>query len=284
MTTNEQPQRQDVTAGPYGLSGAEGWQRGAAARSQFLGPVTELMLDLAGVGPGDRVLDVGAGTGDQTLMAAERVGATGFVLATDVSAPMLTLAAERARESGLDNIQTQLGDARGLDLEPGSFDAAISRLALMLIPERKRALDAIRRVLKPGRKLAAIVLSTADKNPALTLSMAVARRYAGLPQQDVEDPGVFALGAPGVLQATYEQAGFQDVAIHVMPTIRRFASLEAAFQFRRDSSVEIATLLADLSDVERDRAWAEIREIVRRFERPDGVMEPGEYLIGVGTA
>jgi ubiquinone/menaquinone biosynthesis C-methylase UbiE len=285
MTTNEQPQRQDVTTGAYGLSGAEGWRRSAAARSQFLGPVTELMLDLADVGPGSRVLDVGAGTGEQTLMAAERVGVTGIVLATDVSAPMLVLAAERARESGLNNIQTQVADARGLDLGPGSFDAAISRLALMLIPERTRAVDGIRRALKPGRKFAAIVLSTADKNPAIALSTAVARRYAGLPQQPAEDPGVFALGAPGALQTMYEQAGFKDVAIHVMPTIRRFASLEAAFQFRRDSGVEIAALLADLSDVERDRAWAEILEIVRRFERPDGVvMEPGEYLIGVGTA
>jgi ubiquinone/menaquinone biosynthesis C-methylase UbiE len=285
MTTNEQPRPEDVAAGAYGLSGAEGWRRSEAARSQYLGPVTELMLDLADVGPGDRVLDVGAGTGEQTLMAAERVGVTGFVLATDVSAPMLALAAERARESGLNNIQTKVTDARDIDLEPGSFDAAISRLALMLIPERTRALDGIRRALKPGRKLAAIVLSTPDKNPVGALSTAVARRYAGLPQQHVEDPGIFALGTPGVIRAMFEQAGFQDVAIHVKPTVRRFASLEAAIQFRRDSGVEIAMLLVDLSNVERDRAWAEIREIVRRFERPDGVvMEPGEYLIGVGTA
>jgi ubiquinone/menaquinone biosynthesis C-methylase UbiE len=283
MATDRPDQGQ--ASGAYGPArAAEGWRRGAAARAEFLGPVTERMLDLAGIGPGNRVLDVGAGTGEQTLMAAHRVGPAGSVLATDVAASMLALAAQAAQQAGLSNVETQVQDARTLDRDPESFDAAISRVALMLIPERERVLTGIRRALKPGGKLAAIVFSTPEQNPALAQTRAVARRYAGLPALRIDDPGLFALGDPGVLQAAYEQAGFRDVAVHAQPVVRRFASLAAAVQFGRDSSAGLAQLLAGLSDAARERAWAEIDEIHRQFEDGDGVAEPGEYLIGVGTA
>jgi ubiquinone/menaquinone biosynthesis C-methylase UbiE len=116
------------------------------------------MLDLAGIGSGHRVLDVAAGTGEQTLMAARRVGPHGFVLATDIADRMLAYLDEAARNEGLANVQTCVMDARLLTLESDSFDAAICRLALMLIPERDKALTGIQRALKSGRKFAAVVL------------------------------------------------------------------------------------------------------------------------------
>ena len=164
-TDRQQTEGQD--GGAYGSAAvAEGWRRGAAARAQALGPLTEMMLDLADIGPGSRVLDVGAGTGEQTLMAAYRVGPTGSVLATDLAASMLAVAAEAARQAGLSSVEVRVADARDLDLEPESFDAAISRLALELIPGRERALAGIYRALKPGGKLAAIVPSSAEKTPS----------------------------------------------------------------------------------------------------------------------
>ena len=98
-------------------------------RTQSHGPATELMLDLADLQPGGRVLDVAAGTGDQTVLAAQRVGPTGYVLATDLAATMLEIAAQAARDAGLTNVETRVMDAQQLDLAPDSFDAAISRNA-----------------------------------------------------------------------------------------------------------------------------------------------------------
>lgn len=130
--------------GIYGSAeAAEGWRRGAAARAD-LQPITERMFDLAGIGLGDRVLDVAAGNGEQTLMAARRVGPHGYVLATDIADRMLAYVDEAARNEGLTNVQTRLMDARMLELESESFDAAICRLALMLIPERDKALAGIK--------------------------------------------------------------------------------------------------------------------------------------------
>jgi ubiquinone/menaquinone biosynthesis C-methylase UbiE len=270
-------------SGAYGsAAAAEGWRRGEAARAQFLGPITETMLDLAGVGLGSRVLDVAAGTGDQTLLAARRVGPAGSVLATDLSASMLAIAAESARQAGLSNVETRVLDARSLDLEPESFDAAISRLGLMLIPEREKALLGIHRALKPGGKLAATVFSSSEQNPLNALPIAIVRRHAGLPSPS-EDPGLFALADPGALRATYEWAGFREVDVRVVPTLRRFPSVAAAMQFRLDSSPDLTKLIADLSAAARDAALAEIEDVVRRFEGADGVSTPAEYLIGVGT-
>src|SRR5262245_29381851 len=101
--------------GIYGSAlAAEGWQR-AATRRADLRPITERMLDLARIGPGHRVLDVAAGTGEQTLMAASRVGPRGFILATDIAERMLAYLDEAVRKQGLGNVQTRLMDARLLE-------------------------------------------------------------------------------------------------------------------------------------------------------------------------
>lgn len=269
--------------GVYGSTvAAEGWARGAAGRSD-LRPITERMLDLAGIRSGHRVLDVAAGTGEQTLMAARRVGPGGFVLATDIADRMLAFLVEAARNEGLTNVQTRLMDARVLELEPESFDAAICRLALMLIPERDKALVGIHRALKPGARFSAVVLSTADKVPHVSESLAIARRHAGLPPAPFEDPGMFALGDPDVLRSTFERAGFREVAVEVVPGGQRFPSFAAAMEHRRNSLPEMRPFLERMSDAKREAVWKEIESVMRQFERSDGVIVPTERLVAVGS-
>ena len=269
--------------GTYGsVIAAEGWQRGATARAH-LTPITERMLDLAGIGSGHRVLDVAAGTGEQTLMAAMRVGVQGFVVATDIADRMLAYLDEAARIKGITNVQTRLMDARLLELEPESFDAAICRLALMLIPEREKALTRIYRALKPGARFAAIVLSIAEKNPHISESLAIARRHAGLPPAPFEDPGMFALGDPAVLRSAFEKAGFREVAVEIVASDQRFPSLSEAMEHRRNSLPEMRPILGQMSQDKRDAVWKEIEMIIRRFERSDGIVVPTERLVAVGT-
>lgn len=271
----------DVT---WSREAAEAWHRAAAARNERWGPATEAMLDLAGVVAGSRVLDVAAGTGDQTLLAARRVGPTGFVLATDVAPDMLDIAADALREVGLANVEARVMDAQRLDLESDSFDAAICRCGLMHIPDVRRALSEIRRVLKPGGKLAAIVFSTQDKNPSLALPLAIARRCGGLPSPLPGQPWAFALGDPGLLEQAYRQAGFLDVSVRPIATLRRAPSTaEAMSDLRETPPPLLRELMARLSDAERDQAWAEIEGELRRFEGPAGFEAPGELLLGVGT-
>jgi len=231
------------------------WRRGAAARLQAFGPATEMMLGLAQVAEGSRVLDVGAGAGDSTLLAAQRVGSRGRVLATDVSASMLEVAAELARQAGLTNVDTRVVDAQRLDLAPDSFDAAVSRNCLMLIPDYRQALTSIRRVLKPGGRFA---------SPA------------------PERFGEFRLAATGALEDAYRTAGFREISIHAVPTRRRFPSLGEAIQYAR-GPLPLRELLARLSRAEQEQAWAEIERVLAQFVGPQGFDSPCELLIGVGT-
>lgn len=168
MMTEQVPETQAGGTWSSREAAAE-WRRGAAVRAQALGPATAMMLDLAKVDAGSRGLDVGAGTGDATLVAAQRVGPNGRVLATDISASILEVAAESARHAGLRNVGTLVVDAQRLDLETDAFDAAVSRNCLMLIPDYHQALTQIRRILKPGGRFAAMVFSTPDRCPLISI-------------------------------------------------------------------------------------------------------------------
>ena len=129
---------------------ADRWSAGQALRQKTFGAATEMMLEIVNVQPGSRVLDVAAGTGEQTLVAARRVGPSGYVLATDISASMLDVAAEAARKEGLTILETRVMDAENLALDADSFDAVICRIALMLFLNPAKALTEMRRVVKPG--------------------------------------------------------------------------------------------------------------------------------------
>jgi SAM-dependent methyltransferase len=139
------------------------------------------MLDMAGVAAGARVLDVAAGAGGQTLAAARRVGPDGHVLATDISSNILAFADQNAREAGLRNVDTRVVDGEQLGVEPGSFDAVISRVGFIYFPDQHGAFVGMRLALRPGGRLAGIVYSTPEANAFFSIPIAIIRRRAQLP-------------------------------------------------------------------------------------------------------
>jgi len=258
---------------------AEAWDRGAVVRAQAFGAATERMLELANVRRGARVLDIAAGAGDQTLMAALRVGPTGYVLATDIASSMLDLTAAAARRAGLTNVDTRVMDAQSLDIDAQSFDAVVSRFGLMLIPDPNKALTEIRRVLRDGGKVAAIVFSTPDQCPYLSIPHAITRRVGRL-ALSTEPFAEFRLSEPGVLEDVYRSAGFHDVAVYQIPTRRTFPSVAAAVEYAK--ALPVRELMAQLSESEQRQAWAEIEVALRQFDGPNGYDSPCMLLIAVG--
>lgn len=262
---------------------ATAWLKGAAARGQALGPVTELMLDLARIATGSRVLDLGAGTGDQTLAAARRIGPVGGVLATDISASMLDLARTAAIGAGITNVQTRVMDAQRLELESGSFDAAIARFSLQFVPDVRQALTEVRRVLKPGGRFAAVVFSAVEKNPYRAGPQAIVSRLAGRPFPE-PGPGQWALNDPATLAEAFQQAGFREVETRPVPFVYRFPSLADALRNLEEAQPMFRKLLSELNDADRAAAWAEIERSLRPFASEEGFAGPSEALIGVGVA
>jgi ubiquinone/menaquinone biosynthesis C-methylase UbiE len=274
-----------TTTGPNYASAeyAEQWRRGKRLRGETSTAVTEMMLDLAKIHVGDRVLELAAGMGDLAIMTARLVGPNGYVLATDISDSMLKCAADAAREAGVTNVETRVMDADNLDIAPDSFNVALCRFALMLFPNAAKALARVHRALKPAGRFAVTVWSTAEKNPFHGLPLAIVSRLAKIPAPQPGQPGMFALSGEGVLEECYAKAGFRDVAVRAVSVQRRFRSTAEAVSAMKDSFPRLQTLLTKLSDADRALAWSEIERQLSQFEGPNGFNAPGEWLVGVGA-
>lgn len=261
---------------------AQAWHRWGPAIEDWLGAATETMLDLARIVPGDRVLDVAAGAGGQTLAAARRVGPDGSVLATDISSNILELAQAEAKRAGHANVETRVLDGEQLDVEEGTFDAVISRVGFIYFPNQQAALRGMFRALKPGGTLAGIVYSTPEKNEFFSIPVAVIRRRAQLPAPAPGQPGPFSFGQPGVIESAFEQAGFEDVEVHRLSAPLRLESASACVAFERESFGALHQMLSGLDEAGRDAAWVEIEQELRRFEGPAGFSGPCELVVAAG--
>ena len=263
---------------------AEAWHRWGPTLATWLGPATETMLDMAGVGSGSLVLDVAAGAGEQTLVTARRVGPSGYVLATDISANILEFAAAAARAADLTNVETRVMDGENLDeLEADSFDAVISRVGLIYFPDQQKALTGMRRALKPGGRIAAIVYSTAENNRFFSIPISIIRKRAQLPPPLPGQPGPFSLGSPGVLEAAYQRAGFRDIQTRVIPAPLRLISASECVRFERESFGALHQMMSGLSEAEREETWREIEQGLGQFESTEGFEGPCELVVGAGV-
>jgi len=262
---------------------ADWWSAGQVARQQLYGAATEMMLDLAGVQAGSRVLDVAAGTGESTLRAAARVGSKGHVVAADVSASMLNVAAEAARKAGMTNVETRVMNAENLEFDADSFDAVVCRIALMLFPNPAKALAEMRRVVKPGGKVTVMVYAALEKNPFWEIFHKTVRRLGTIPPPAPDEPWMFALGEPGALEEVYRRGDFLNVSVRAVLIQRRSPSAVAAVGNMRKSASDAREIMNRLNEADRERAWAEITEQFRRYEGPNGFEIPGEVLVGIGT-
>jgi len=196
---------------------------------------------------------------------------------------MLKVAAEAARNEGLTNVETRVMNAENLALDADSFDAVICRNALMLFSNPAKALTEMRRVVKPASKVAVMVFSAVERNPHHGIPFAIIRRLGNIPPPAPGEPWMYALGAPGVVEGLYREAGFQNVSVHAAPIPRGFPSAAAAVGNMRKGAGDLKELMTQLNEADRERAWAEIAEQFKRFEGPNGFEIPGEALIGVGT-
>jgi len=263
---------------------AEAWHRWSPLLSRWLGPATETMLDMCGVGTGSRVLDVAAGAGEQSLAAARRVGPNGHVLATDLSPEILKFAAAAAKLEGMGQIHTQVCDGEALsDLAAEPFDAVISRVGLIYFPDQQKALQGMKQQLKPGGKVTAMVYSTADKNGFFSIPVSLIRRRANLPTPLPGQPGPFSLGDEGVLEKAFTDAGFRNIEVKTIDAPVRLSSAAECLQFEQESFGALHQMLSGLTDNEQDEAWQEIEQALAEFEIDGQFTGPCEMIVAVGT-
>lgn len=261
---------------------APGWARWEATVDAWMEPATEALLTMARVEAGSRVLDLASGAGSQTLRAARRVGPWGHVVASDISDMMLRHVRETARASGLANVTTIATAAEDLDVATQSFDAVICRLGLMLFAEPARALVAVRRALRPGGKLAAVVFTTPGTNPFMAEPMRILLRHAGKTPPAPGQPGIFSLGAAGALERLLMDTGFVGTEQRIATVPLRMQSAAQALAMMQDAFGAYRAVISDRPTAVQEAAWAEVAETLLGFETPTGFVAPAEVLIVAG--
>jgi len=261
---------------------AEAWYRWSPTLNQWLGKATDEMLEMAGITSGHRVLDIAAGAGEQSITTAKKVGLSGYVLATDISSNILEYATQMAQQAGVNNIDTKVMDGENLTLEDETFDAVISRVGLIYFPDQQKALKEMLRVLKPGGKVAAIVYSTPEKNKFFSVPVSIIRNRAKLPPPLPGQPGPFSLGAEGVIEKAFSQAGFKNVRSVFVDSPLLLSSAKDCVRFEKESFGALHQMMSSLSDSEKESVWEEIETELEKFESATGFVGPCEMVVAVG--
>jgi ubiquinone/menaquinone biosynthesis C-methylase UbiE len=264
-------------------SAAPGWAEWEQAFSAGLFTATEALIDMAGIKSGMRVLDLACGAGAQTIQTAKCVGPNGRVVAVDISPTMLEHVRRNAIKAGMPTVETLECAAEDLDGTLGPFDASICRLGLMLFPSPRAALKAVRHVLRPGARFAALVFTTPANNSFMAEPMVILLRHAAKSPPTPGQPGIFALGAEGVLERLIKDVGLIDVKTRILRASLRLANASAALEMMQRAFGSYRAVVADLDDAQRSKAWNEVHECLKQFEKSRGFETEFEFIIGSGA-
>jgi SAM-dependent methyltransferase len=181
---------------------------------QQIRPLGRRAMERAGLGAGQRVLDVGCGCGDTTLELATRVAPGGEALGVDISAPMLTRAAQQARAANVPNARFELADAQTSELPAGRFDVLFSRFGVMFFADPAVAFTNLRQALRAGGQLAFVCWQSMMENPWMAVPMMAALQHLPPPPMPAPGaPGPFAFADPDRVRDILTNAGFADVAL-----------------------------------------------------------------------
>jgi ubiquinone/menaquinone biosynthesis C-methylase UbiE len=191
------------------LTPEEFWRKYDGIESRLTAPLSERMLDLAGIGPGMRVLDLATGPGEPALRAARRVAPDGLVVGLDLDDRVLEIARGKARHSGISNLDLRSGDAANPNqVQSNWFHAATVRWGLMYMSAPVAALANTHDALLPTGVLVAALWAEPDRAPYYTLPRRLLKRYRALPPIDPEAPGPFRYADLERINHDFAEAGF----------------------------------------------------------------------------
>jgi SAM-dependent methyltransferase len=252
--------------------GGQRWANRQQTQDILLAPIADLVIDRARIKAGERVIDVGCGSGAVSIAVGAKVGRGGRVLGIDVSSPMLA----RARQvvpQGLP-VDFVLADATVYPFEPASFDLLISRFGVMFFAEPVRSFANLRKALKVSGRLAFACWREPRENPFfMTPLQAVYKHAPKLPQLGPEDPGPFSFASEQRVSRILNEAGFSGIKMEPCKLALDLAvgrGIDAAVQ----SALEIgpaARALAEQPEEVVAAASQSVREALSPFARGQAV-------------
>ena len=262
---------------------AQGWAEHAAWADARGAAVAEAMLELASLTPGDRVLELACGPGGAGLAAARRVAPGGEVVLSDVAAEMTAIAAARAEALGLSNVSTRDLDLERVGEPDHSYDAVLCREGLMFALEPDRGAREIRRILRPGGRVALTVWGPRDRNPWLGVVFDSVSAQLGTPIPPLGIPGPFSLADADRLAGVLSDAGLTDVVVRELPTPYHAASIDEWWTRTCALAGPLSQRLGALPESAEWAVRARARTAISEYQTSTGLEIPGVCLIAGAT-
>jgi ubiquinone/menaquinone biosynthesis C-methylase UbiE len=259
------------------------WQKHLDTIRTMFQPVTQALIDDAGIVEGQEVLDIAGGSGEPSLTIAEIVGPTGSVTCTDAVAEMVAAAENEAQRRRLTNVAFQQCSADSLPFESKSFDAVVCRLGAMFFPDPLAALQEMLRVTKNGGAISLAVWDKSELNPFAYAVTDVVARYFDVPAADPNAPGAFRFAEPGVLASILKDAGATDVKERVLKFhIAAPITPQKFWEMRSETSGTLREKLATLSTPQANLIAEEAQEAVREFFPNNQMKFPARMIVLTG--
>ncbi len=251
-------------------NGAPGqkWVRNQAIMDASLADATAGLFALAAIAPGERVLDIGCGSGETSLMAARAVGPAGSVTGLDISRPLLELARHRAE--GIANLDFREADASDHAFQP-EFDLLLSRFGVMFFDDPLTAFTNIRKAAAPGGRMAFVCWRALAENEYAAMPFDIAKPLMPpLPPANPHAPGPFALCDPDRLRRILTEAGFLNIEIGKLDGVMRMGATPEQAGIQATSLGPTARSLALFDDAVRAKVLAAVTDRFRPYPLIDG--------------
>lgn len=262
---------------------AQGWRRWWATIEQGAQPVSDRMMELAHVAPGQPVLDVATGIGEPAMTAAHRVGPGGAVVALDQSPEMLAVARERLRAANVTNVELVEGDAETVALPPESFNAITCRWGMMFFPDPVGTLARLRASLVPGGWIALAVWGPPQRVPIIALPFSVLTYGLRQPPPPPSGPNPFALSEPATLEQVARDAGFVEVRSEPCTVTFTFASANDLVEYLADVSAPVHAFLAAQNAEGQAEFRGKLASAAGAYAGADGMIRlPNDCLLVAG--
>ncbi len=280
MTNTANTDERDFWSGPSGLS----WVTSQEEMDMQLAAVADLVMRYAQPQPGQRVLDIGAGAGGLSLLAAEAVGSSGHVLAADISAPLLECA--DARSAAISQMQTLLADAQVSDWPTPLFDLAVSRFGVMFFAAPAGILAQAKTWLKPGGRIVFAAWAPPGQNPFWKIPTKHAVAHLGQPPKiEINTPGPMGLADIDLACQRLAEGGFENIEGRVETSYLRHDKGARAFASLccRIGAAKRAISHFDADENTQKTIENDITADFAQFEQPDG-SSAGTAAINLLTA
>jgi ubiquinone/menaquinone biosynthesis C-methylase UbiE len=262
---------------------AQYWTKYSDTIRVMFAPLTDAMIQRAGIHEGQSVLDVAGGAGEPSLTIAAVVGPNGSVTCTDAVAEMVEAARSEATRRGLKNVRFKQCTADSLPFPDSSFDVVVSRLGAMFFPDPVGAMREMLRVLKPGGALAFAVWHKSDVNPFCHLVSDVIDQHIKAPAADPDAPNAFRFAEPGKLIGSMERAGATDVREEIVSfDLEAPISPLEFWTMRSETSDTLREKLARLPAAEQVQIGVEVQQEVKEFFSESQMKFPAKFLIATG--